>query len=165
MKKLLVLLLVGITTLTLTGCGKKEPVKVELSSDNFSDYIILDVQFEDADSKSKKGILGTEYKGTATLKATARLKKDVQVENVVIEGRIRTSGQLWSGNEYTFKLELDKNGEANYSKQVDTGGYTFAIKPEEQPIIYDLDLDPDEDEFIYDKYIIKVNGNVYDNVD
>lgn len=166
MKKILSLLLVLVTIITITGCGKKEPVKVDLTSDNFNDYIILNVQFDNADTKTKSSIMGREYKGTATLKATAKLKKDVDVENIVIEGSVSPSGMLWASEEYTFKLELDKNGEAEYSKDVETD-YSI-LKPEEKPLLGMYTGKVKEGQFLAmdDKVLItSLTGSVYDIVE
>ena len=159
------LLLVAIVLFALTGC-KKEPVKVDLTADNFSKYIILNVQFDNADTKTKKGLLGTEYKGTATLKATAKLKKDVNVEDVVIEGLVSPSGMLWSSETYRFKLELDKNGEAEYSKDVETD-YSI-LKPEEQPILGKYYNKVEDGQFLAvdgKVLITSLSGSVYDVID
>lgn len=120
------------------------------------------MQFDDADTKTKNSLFGTEYKGTATLKATAKLKKDVDVENVVIEGLVSPSGMLWAGETYTFKLELDKNGEAEYSKDVETD-YSI-LKPEEQPILGGyFDKVKDGQFLIDDKILItSLSGSVYE---
>lgn len=163
-RKILGLLLAAFVVIALVGCGKKEPAKVELTDKNFNDYIILNVQFDDADSKSRVGILGPEYKGTATIKATAKLKKDVTVEDVIIEGKVAPSGMLWSGNEYTFKLELDKDGEAEYSKDIDTGDYTVMLKPDEQPILCKYSSSLEDGQFLIndDKVVVtSLSGSVY----
>lgn len=159
------LLLVAIVLFALTGC-KKEPVKVDLTADNFSKYIILNVQFDNADTKTKRGLLGTEYKGTATLKATAKLKKDVNIEDVVIEGLVSPSGMLWASETYKFKLELDKNGEAEYSKDVETD-YSI-LKPEEKPLLGIYTGNVEEGQFLTmdNKVLItSLSGSVYDVID
>ncbi len=57
MKKAVLILVITCGILALTGCGKKEPVKVELNAENFNDYIILDVQLEDYEKESERGLL------------------------------------------------------------------------------------------------------------
>lgn len=157
MKKLLCVLLIVIALVGITGCGetKKEPTKVTLTSENFSDYIILNVQFDDAETRTSSGILGTEYKGVAKLNASARLKKDVKVENVVITGKVKTAGMLWSSKEFSFKLEMDKYGNATYSKDVETD-YSSFLKPEERPLkgeFYNYELQ-DGEFYLDNKYIL-----------
>ena len=165
MKKIFSLLLVVFAILAVAGC-KKEPVKVDLTSENFNDYIILNVQFDNANTKTSSTILGTQYKGTATLKATAKLKKDVDTENVVIEGKVSPAGMLWASEEYTFKLELDKNGEAEYSEDVETA-YSI-LKPEEKPILGKYYGKVEDGQFlVFDEKVVitSLSGSVYDIVE
>lgn len=168
MKKLLILLAIGIVTLTLTGCGKKEPVKIELTKDNFENYIILDVQLTDFEEESKQGLFTSyEYRGAANLVAKARLKKDVEIEDVVIEGKIMTSGLTWALNTYDFTLKLDKNGEADFSKKITSGNYGLTA-PQEPSISSYFDYELKDGEFFLENntiLITSISGNVYDTVD
>lgn len=164
MKKIISLVLITAMCILIVGCGKKEPVKVELTSKNLEDYIILNVQLDDTDIKTKSSILGTEYKGTAKLKATAKLKKDVKTEDVVIEGLVTPHGLVWSGEKYEFKLELDKNGEAEYSKDIETP-YSI-LKPEETPSLTKYVDEVEEGQFLAadDKALItSLTGSVYED--
>lgn len=108
-----------------------EPVAITLDSSNFFDYIILDVKLEDIEREQRTGLFGTEYRGSAQLTAEVSLRKDVQVDSVVIEGRIVTEGLGWALNIYDFTLELDKDGEAEYSNTIYSGEY--GILPPDNP--------------------------------
>lgn len=114
MKKIVGMCIIVLSILTLTGCGKeKEPVAVKLNEDNFSDYFILDVQLKNYKREEQTDLISRyEYRGSADLVATVRPKKDVTIEDVVINGKIITSGMTWAGNVYQFTLELDKDGKA-----------------------------------------------------
>jgi hypothetical protein len=163
MKKVFCILLAFIVMFAISGCGKKE--KIELTSENMRDYIILDVQLDDYEKESKDGLFITNYRGTATLNATAKLKKNVDVEDVVIKCKITTSGSAWALNVYEFTLELDKNGEATYSKEITSGNY--GITPPDEPSIsrfYSYELQ--DGEFFYNEeekiLITEISGSVYD---
>ena len=133
MKKIFLLSLAfSICGLLLSACStstsevtppSEEPVAIILDSSNFSDYIILDVKLEDIEREQRTGLFGTEYRGSDQLIAEASLRKDVQVDSVVIEGRIVTEGLGWALNIYDFTLELDKDGEAEYSNTIYSGEY------------------------------------------
>lgn len=165
MKRIINTSLIIILIIILSGCQKKEPSKIELNEENFNDYIILDVDVTDFEKDTKMGLVTRyEYQGVANLKATARLRKDVNIENVIIKGKITTTGMCWSLKEYEFTLELDKNGEANYSKQITTGEYGLLIpdKPSlSQFYFYEL---KDGEFFLNDNKIVitSINGNVYE---
>ena len=124
------LIVIPVLVIALTGCGtgkdtsNRKTVKVALDSNNFKEYVILNVQLENYQMETTTGLFTTyEYRGSATLRATASLKKDVKVEDVVIKGKIMTTGMCWSLLEYGFELTLDKDGRAEYSSIINTGNY------------------------------------------
>ena len=173
MKKVVRFLLMITILFTITGCGEKskETVKIELNANNFSDYIILNVQLEDYERETTTGLITTyEYRGAATLKATTSLKKEVKVEDIVIKGKITTSGMCWNYLEFDFELILDKDGKAEFSKRINTGKYGL-MSPEEPSLskFYSNYINPyelKEGEFYADdnEYILitSVTGSVYE---
>lgn len=166
MKKAVLILVITCGILALTGCGKKEPVEVELNAKNFNDYIILNVQLEDYEKESERGLFTTyEYRGAATLKATARLKKDVEVEDVVIQGKITPSGMCWNFLEFDFELILDKDGRAEFSKRINTGNFGL-MSPDEPKLSKFYNYELKENEFYADEeeYILitSLSGSVYE---
>ncbi|MDD3241859.1 MAG: hypothetical protein PHQ64_03735 [Bacilli bacterium] len=165
MKKMIDAIILLMLCILLSGCvGKKEPVAITLNKDNFEEYIILDVQLNEFEKQSQRGLVTRyEYRGSAKLEAKARLRKDVKVENVIIKGKILTSGWCWAANTYEFTLELDKDGRAEYSETIYSGDYGLA-SPEEPSISSAIDrwVDVQENEFIVDNIIIQVDGVVYE---
>lgn len=174
-KIFLVILVLPICGIILNACSANtseaisEPVAVTLDSSNFSDYIVLDVKLEDIEQEERRGLLGLEYRGSAQLTAEASLRKDVQVDNVVIEGRIVTWGMLWNYNIYNFTLELNKDGEAEYSNTIYSGEYNL-FSPE-NPTLMNADemqrsLELNENEFITEvddgAVAIQVSGTIYE---
>lgn len=136
---------------------ENKPKVIELTSENFNDYIIFDVNLSNFQVENGGGLYSW-YKGTAQLTATARLRKDVEINNIIINGRMVPSGLCWAGNEYEFVLELDKNGEAEYSTQITTGDAGM-LYPDE-PILSALEIDKKENEFIYKDVFLVVSGSV-----
>lgn len=166
LKKLFNLMLTVTLVIAVTGCGKKEPVKVELTGENFNDYIILNVQLEDYERETTKGLFTTyEYRGAATLKATTSLKKDVKVEDIVIKGKITPYGTCWNFLEFDFELKLDKDGKAEFTKRINTGKYGLT-SPEEPSLSKFYDYKLKENEFYADEeeYILitSISGSVYE---
>ena len=149
--------IIAIISITIVFNKKNEPKVIELGSDNFEEYIILDVNIGDFNVEQGRGLYSW-YKGVAKLKATARLKKDVQINEVVIKGRIGTSGLCWASKSYDFILELDKNGEAEYSKQITTGdaGMLYPDEPSICTYLYEAN----ENEFLVKNAYIEVSGSV-----
>ena len=150
MRKFLIVLccIIGsVMILSLNGCSSENSfdttnsppettetaVEVVLDSANFEDYIILNVKLDDITEETKRGLFGTEYRGEAKLIASASLRKDVEVDSVKIKGRIMTDGLGWALKVYEFTLELNKDGEAEYSETIYSGDYGL-IRPE-LPII------------------------------
>lgn len=151
----------------------KEPTAITLNADNFNDYIILDVKIEDFEKETKMGLIGPEYRGSAELSASASLRKDVAVDNVVIQARIVTEGFGWDYNIYSFTLELNKDGEAEYSAAIDSGDYMAVLSPEAPSIMKTSMIDNglaitlDENEFITSVdndagVAIQVSGTIYE---
>lgn len=102
------------------------------------------------------------YKGTAKLNASARLKKDVKVDNVRINGRVITDGLCWASKIFEFTLELDKDGKAEYSKLISTGEAGM-LKPDEPKIYYNTFVEQNEkreNEFCIKNALLQVSGNV-----
>lgn len=154
------IIFISISTLVVIFALKqnREPKLVKLGSDNFEEYIILDVDIENFNVERGRGLYAW-YQGTATLKAKARLKKDVQVDEVIIRGRVITSGLCWASKTYSFILELDKNGEAEYSKQITTGeaGMLYPEEPSFSTYLYE----PNENEFwVKNTAYIEVSGSI-----
>ena len=165
-KKLLIIPLIIIIILLISGgiffivhkqIEASKPKIIELTSENFAEYIIFDVDISNFQVENGRGLF-TTYKGTAQLTATARLKKDVEINNVVINARVVTSGLCWAGNEYKFTLELDKNGEAEYSRRITTGD--AGILYPDEPKFHTLEMDKLENEFIHKNIFLEVSGSV-----
>jgi|GEM_PF-3385078 hypothetical protein len=164
-KKLIIILIIAIIFISISILAtifilnrKNEPKVVKLGSENFEEYFILDVDIEDFNVERGRGLYAW-YQGTATLKAKARLKKDVQVDGVVIKGRVITSGLCWASKVYNFTLELDKNGEAEYSKQITTGeaGMLYPEEPGFGTYLYEAN----ENEFLVkNAAYIEVSGSI-----
>lgn len=153
---ILMVFVVVIVKATFISNKKKEPQIIELNSENFNEYIILNVSIEDFNVENGRGVYAW-YKGVAKLKASARLKKDVQINDVVINGRIELSGLCWASNSYSFILELDKNGEAEYNKQISTG--EGGILYPDEPKFYTV-RKPIENEFLVKDAYIQVSGSI-----
>lgn len=136
--------------------SKNTPKTIELNSENFEDYFIFDVSIDDFNVQ-KSGGLFSSYKGTAKLNASAKLKKDVKLENVTVNGKIITSGLCWAGNVYSFTLDFDKDGKAEYSKTITTGDAGM-LYPEE-PKLLTID-DVSDGEFILEGAYLKVSGSI-----
>lgn len=166
MKRFLTLLGIGVILISLTGCGKKEE-PIALNKDNFEDYIILEVKQPDFEKEQQRGLISTyEYRGTAQLVATARLKKDVKTENVIIKEKIVTSRMAWAGNVYEFTLELDKDGKAEYSQKINSGKFTL-VSPDEPSYFGNLDTfkvytEVKDDDFVYKDVLLNVSGTIYE---
>ena len=160
MKKVLSLLLALVMCVSLCACGASgNPVTI--TEENFEDYFILDVSVENFEIDKKPGISVTQNRGVADLVATARLKKDVAYENLVIEVSVLTSGMLWTGNRYTLKLQFDKNGYAEEKLEImtDYNGLEPA-RPELYPASKLSTLEPGA--FEYENATVKVLGTIYD---
>lgn len=169
MKKLLYVLLVVIALVGVTGCGgkevKKEPVKVELTSENFEEYFTINAQVSDFNVDEKKSILGTDYVGYANLKVTIIPKKSFTTEGVSLVGKVAYTGLCWAGNTDYFSVDVDLNGSGEYQKTVTTGACPI-FRPETPNIggFYgktETDLD-DGEFFARDKkfVITKLEGSV-----
>lgn len=171
MKRICLLCCFALSCALLSGCSTTQKEPVPLTSENFEDYIILDVTLDNFETETKPGAFGTEYRGVAQLTATARLRKDVDVDNVTIKGKVETNGDLWYLNYYEFTLDLDKNGEAEDSQTIYSGEYTAFIRPE-APTITPANLNSiplTEDEFIVsineqgnssEGIVVQVSGNI-----
>lgn len=171
MKKTCLLCCFALTLVLLSGCRAAQKEVIPLTEENFEEYIILDVTLDNFETETKSGIWGTEYRGVARLTATARLRKDVELDNVTIKGKVETNGDLWYLNYYEFTLDLDKNGEAEDSQTIYSGEYTAFIRPE-APTITPANLNSiplTEDEFIVsineqgnssEGIVVQVSGNI-----
>ncbi|SEI81692.1 hypothetical protein SAMN02910453_1394 [Lachnospiraceae bacterium A10] len=119
--------------LCMTGCAK-EPEKIELTGDNLEEYFILDASVDNVDIHKVTGLVSAEWAATADLNATAKLKKDVDVEDVVIEGYITTTGLCWTNQKFSFKLQVDKDGYGEASERMeplsDNIGESSLLKPD-----------------------------------
>lgn len=132
---ILIVAIAIIITLVLTLVWNNNKVtEVKLTGDNLEEYFIIDASVEDVDIGATSGLFSIEYTGTATLNVSARLKEDVDFENVVIEGCVYLDGMCWLGTPYTFKLQLDKDGNAEITQHIDANegevGNSSLLKPE-----------------------------------
>ena len=153
---ILFLIIIGISAFIFYKVLTK-PKIIELTNENFNDYIIFNIDISNFEVEKGRGLYAW-YKGTAQLNASAKLKKDVEIDNVVINVRTVTSGLCWAGNQYEFVLELDKNGEAEYSKEISTGDAGM-LYPDE-PNFHILEVDKLENEFINKNAFLKVSGSI-----
>lgn len=175
MRKLISFWLTFLIFFTLTGCNNelkeivnitKEPVKVELTKYNFADYIIIDTNYNNfsVDTIPDPFINIYKHRGIADLIVKARLKKDVQVENIIIEGKVSPTGFGWASKIYPFKLVLDKNGEADTTNQIFTD-YIPLVLPEMPEIskFFDYEL-IDNEFFINDETVVitSITGSVFE---
>lgn len=165
LKKSLCLLLMIVTLFGLTGCGseaKKESEKIELTSENFNDYVSLSAGIENFELETQQTDFFTNYRGVADLVAKAELKKDVKAEDVVIKGQVTVGEVGWSFSVYDFTLELDKDGKATFTKQITSGdfGMMKSVEPSLQGF-YTYELKKDEF-FLNDKRILitSLSGSV-----
>ena len=172
MKKALSLFLVFAMCISLCACKafndgfnaglssvSKKPVTI--TADNFGDYFILDVDVENFEVDEKPGISMRQYRGVADLVATARLKKDVDVEDLVIDVSVLLSGMLWTGSRYTLQLQFDKDGYAEEKLEIMTE-YN-GLEPDRPELYPASKLSTlKEGEFEYENATIKVSGTIYE---
>ena len=167
MKKLINVILLVVLCFSLVGCGK-EPKEVQLTKDNFEKYIILDVQLSDYNVEKKNTLIGQDHKGTATLTVTARLRKNVNAEGIIINGAISIVPTSWSAfsENPVFKLVLDKDGYAEYTKKISTEWITTFVAMEEPRIgtntKWTESINSKENAFVYEGLLLWVEGNIYD---
>lgn len=171
MKKVFLVILSMCLIISMVGCGQtekiekiekiekvekveqKEPIEIQLTKENFDEYIILNVNINDFEIDSSRGVsylLGYdsyEYTGIANLEVEARLKKDVKVNNVKISGRISTTGMCWAMKNFDFSLQLDKNGEGDISNQITTGDSSL-VKPDRPTLFKFYNYSPSGNEFL-----------------
>lgn len=166
MKKVLGILFITIFMFAITGCGsEKEPVKVELTSENFSEYFSISAQVSDFTVDEKNTILGKDYIGYANLKIVVNPKKEFKAEDVLIGGKVTISGLCWSGGiDPYFEVTLDMNGKAEYTNTISTG--TCPVWRPETPTVskfYEYELKENEF-FASDERILitSLNGSVYE---
>ena len=172
MKKALSLLVVLVMCLSLCACkafndgfnaglNRTSRKSVTITEDNFEDYFILDVAVENFEIDEKPGISVTQNRGVADLVATARLKKDVEYEDLVIEVSVLTSGMLWTGNRYTLQLQFDKDGYAEEKLEIMTE-YN-GLEPDRPELYPASKLSTLEaGAFEYENATIKVLGTIYE---
>lgn len=164
MKRIVSVLFITIMIVAITGCGKKEPVKIDLTGENFSEYFSVSAQVSDFTVDEKSSILGKDYFGYANLKIVVNPKKEFKAEDVSINGRVKISGLCWSGgiNPY-FDVVLDMNGKAEYTDTITTGSCPL-FRPETPSVSKFYDYEPKENEFFIneDKVLItSLSGSVY----
>lgn len=168
MKKILSVLFIAILAITLTGCGSseksKEPVKIELTKDNFETYFTVDANLSDFSSQLKSSIGIKSYEGYANLKVTITPKKEIKTENVVVKGKITLGSLCWAGNKEYFDMTLKLNGEAEYTRNI-TSGNCSMWQPENPTISRFYEYEPKDDEFLVneDKILItSISGSIYE---
>lgn len=164
MKKGVLLLVIMCGIFSLTGCGKKEPIKVELAKDNFEDYFSVSAQVSDFTTEEKETIIGTDYIGHANLKITVNPKKEITTENVVIKGQVTYLGLCWAGNYDSFEVTINKDGEGETIKSITTTCPTW--RPENPEISRYFDnFEPKAGAFLMsDKkiLILSISGSIYE---
>lgn len=164
LKKFWNLILIVTLVFAITGCGKKEPIKIDLTSENFAEYFSVSAQVSDFTVDEKSSILGKDYFGYANLKIVVNPKKEFKAEDVSINGRVKISGLCWSGgiNPY-FDVVLDMNGKAEYTDTITTGSCSL-LRPETPSVSKFYDYEPKENEFFIneDKVLItSLSGSIY----
>ena len=162
MKKIFLVILNLCLIISMVGCGQsekieqekqKEPTEIQLTKENFDEYIILSVNINDFEIDSSRGVaylLGYdsyEYTGVANLEVNARLKKDVKVNNVKITGQIETAGMGWTFKKFDFSIQLDKNGEGEISNQI-MSEENMLVKPDRPTISEFYNYSPSGNEFL-----------------
>ena len=154
MKKIFLVILSLCLIISMVGCGQsekieqKEPTEIQLTKENFDEYIILNVNIKDFEIDYSTGLFTSyEYTGIANLEVEARLKKDVKVNNVKISGRISTTGKCWAMKNFDFSLQLDKNGEGDISNQITTGDSSL-LKPDRPTLFKFYNYSPSGNEFL-----------------
>ena len=167
MKKVVSFLLMIAVLFTITGCGgkTKEPVKVELTSENFAEYFSISAQVSDFTVDENNTILGKDYIGYANLKIVVNPKKEFKTEDVSIGGKVTISGLCWSsGIDPYFEVTLDMNGKAEYTNTISTGTCPF-LRPETPNVSKFYEYELIENEFFTsdDRILItSLTGSVYE---
>ena len=109
MKKFIIVLIAILTCLIIvpfSACDKTE--KIELTNDNFSDYIIIAPTFAGIDSCVHSEDFFARY---YTIKIETFAKKDCNFENVKISCTVKADGDIKG----RFNLELAYNGYSVYT--------------------------------------------------
>lgn len=166
MKKVLGILFIMIFMFAMTGCGsEKEPVKVKLTSENFSEYFSISAQASDFTVDEKSSILGTDYIGYANLKIVVNPKKEFKTEDVSIGGKVTISGMCWSGEiDPYFEVVLDMNGKAEYMETITTGTCPL-FRPDTPTVSKFYEYELKENEFFTsdDRILItSLSGSIYE---
>lgn len=164
LKKFFNLISIVILIIAITGCGKKEPVKVVLTGENFSEYFSVSTQVSDFTVDEKSDIFGKDYIGYANLKIVVNPKKEFKAEDVSIEGRVKLYGLCWSGgiNPY-FDVVLDMNGKGEYIDTITTGNCSL-LRPDTPSVSKFYDYEPKENEFFINDdevLITSLSGSIY----
>lgn len=164
MKKVFFILTIICAALSLTGCGTKEPIKVELTKDNFEDYFSVSAQVSDFTTEEKKTIIGSDYIGYANLKVNISPKKEITTEDVVISGQVTYTGLCWASNYDSFEVTINKDGEGETIKSITTTCPTW--RPENPEISRYFDnFEPKAGAFLMsDKkiLILSISGSIYE---
>ena len=166
MKKVLGILFITIFIFAMTGCGnEKEPVKINLTSENFEEYFSVSAQVSDFNVDEKNSILGKDYIGYANLKIVINPKKEFKTENVAISGKVTISGLCWSGGiDPYFEVNLDMDGKAEYTDTITTG--TCPLWRPETPTVskfYEYELKENEFFTSNEKILItSLSGIIYE---
>lgn len=166
MKKVLGILFIMIFMFAMTGCGsEKEPVKVKLTSENFSEYFSISAQVSDFTVDEKNSILGKDYIGYANLKIVVNPKKEFKTEDVSIGGKVTISGMCWSGGiDPYFEVVLDMNGKAEYTETITTGECPL-FRPDTPTVSKFYEYELKENEFFASDeriLITSLNGSIYE---
>lgn len=164
MKKAVLILVITCGILALTGCGKKEPVKVELTKDNFEDYFSVSAQVSDFTTEEKKTIIGSDYIGYANLKVNVSPKKEITTEDVVISGQVTYTGLCWASNYDSFEVTINKDGEGETIKSISTTCPSMLPENPEISRYFDNYEPKDGAFFMNDRKILiySLTGNVYE---
>lgn len=165
MKKLLCVLLVAIVLLGITGCSgetKKEPVKIELTSENFEEYFVMTAQVSNFKQDRQSSMFGTIYDAYADLNIKISPKKRLTTDNVTIKAFVNISGYKWTSKSFT--LTLDVNGNAEYQEMMSVTGQLVSLDAPRVGMYFSDDVK--EGQFLTQdkKFIIyELSGNVIED--
>lgn len=190
MKKLVCVFLVLGLLIGLTGCGGddaeiarlqaeldalrdgdgdaseagQEPVVVAITSENFADFFILDVDLRNTEIETQSGgLLGSQYRSVAEIHARVRPRKEFNHERVDIYVQFAVNwnlrGRVESPREQNLTLSLDRDGQADTMVAVNSGRWCDIRMG--QPSIVASEASVDAEAFVYNHLNVRVQGNIY----
>lgn len=177
MRRIFAFLLFLSILVTFTACGDTTTENtistqtssvqaIELTKDNFNEYCIFNVSLDDFLISGEPYVNG--YDGCVTLNISTALKKDVVLENGVINGKVILNGFGWAAKVVEFTLELDTKGECRYSQQIKTNS---GMLPPETPTFFILKelshaepfVEISDVDFVVKNAILQVEGTIVPN--